>query len=159
VDAALKGEVMRRWTLTIVLLLAIPLAGAFVGYGEYSATSRAAWTYNHGVALLAKGDTEGAIADFDESARLNPRHHFSFYARASAYYAKQDFGAAAADIDAAIRLDPTYTGAYVLRGNIAWARGDIDQAIADYQAALAIEPTYAPAIRNLQDAKAARAAR
>ena len=150
---------MRRWTLTILLLLVIPLAGAFVGYGEYSATSRAAWTYNHGVALLAKGDTDGAIADFNESARLNPQHHFSFYARASAYYKKQDFEAAAADINTAIRLDPTYTEAYVLRGNIAWATGDIDQAIADFQTALAIEPTYAPATRNLEGAKAARAAR
>jgi Tfp pilus assembly protein PilF len=148
---------MRAWVpLVVMIFLADLLMGVFVGSGPYSARSRAAAAHNRGLALLAKGDTDGAIAAFDEALRLYPRSILSLPARATAHLAKHQTKAATADLDTAVKLDPTFTGAYVLRGEIERTEGNLDQAIKDYQTALSIDPTYIPAMRDLEAAKAAQ---
>jgi Tfp pilus assembly protein PilF len=54
--------------------------------------------------FMGKGDLDGAIADFSEVIRLDPRHAHAYGNRSSAYRQKGDVGRASADYKEAVRL-------------------------------------------------------
>ena len=71
---------------------------------------------NRGYAYRDKGDTDRAIADFNEAIRLDPKNAIAYTNRGLAYGDKGDTDRAIADLTEAIRLDPKNAIAYTNRG-------------------------------------------
>jgi hypothetical protein len=75
---------------------------------------------NRGTALIAKGDYERAIADFDAAIRLNPKNTNAYFHRGVAYDEKGSPDLAIPQYDKTIELKPDHGYAYCRR---AAARG------------------------------------
>jgi len=122
-------------------------------------TSAFAPYYNkRGLAKEAKGDHDGAIADFNCAIELCPKQPRAYMDRGFAKQAKGDVDGAIADYNRAIELaaklgffcmdgtiadynraielDPKQPRAYMNRGFAKQAKDDVDGAIADYNRAL-----------------------
>jgi len=104
--------------------------------GKQKPRARAAAHYNRGNAHAAKGDQSSAIADYDESIKLEPKNALALNNRGTARSETGDTDAAIADFSAAIKLNPRFASAYFNRANAYAAKGEAERAIADYTAAL-----------------------
>jgi tetratricopeptide (TPR) repeat protein len=107
--------------------------------GKSSGQELAVSYYNRGLAYNAKGDSDRAIADFNETIRLDPKDASAYNSRGIAYNAKGDFDRAIADYNQAVRLDPN-AARYYNRGYSYNAKGDFDRAIADLNEAIRLDP-------------------
>ena len=103
---------------------------------------------NRGIEKAKKGDLDGAIADFDRAAELDPKNDAPYYNRAQAKRLKNDTAGAIADYTRAIELGSTNPAAYNNRGNARAENKDLDGAIADYTRAIELKPDYARAYYN-----------
>ena len=116
--------------LGLVLSLMLPAVAA-------AQTSAFADDYNsRGLAKEAKGDHDGAIADYSRAIELDPEVHSLYYLRGLAKEAKGDLDGTIADYNRAIELDPKQPKAYINRGFAKQAKGDVDGATIDYNRAL-----------------------
>ena len=109
---------------------------------------------NRGIAKKAKGDLDGAIADYTKAIELKPDDADAYINRGDAKKAKGDLDGAIADYTKAIELKPDDAEAYVNRGDAKKAKGDLDGAIADYTKAIELKPDDAEAYVNRGIAKA-----
>ena len=103
---------------------------------------------NRGIEKAKNGDLDGAIADFDRAAELDPKNDAPYYNRAQAKRLKNDTAGAIADYTKAIELGSTNPAAYNNRGNARAENKDRDGAIADYTRAIELKPDYARAYYN-----------
>jgi tetratricopeptide (TPR) repeat protein len=103
---------------------------------------------NRGIEKAKNGDLDGAIADFNRAAELNPKDDAPYYNRAQAKRLKNDTAGAIADYTRAIELGSTNPAAYNNRGNARVETNDRDGAIADYTRAIELKPDYARAYYN-----------
>jgi tetratricopeptide (TPR) repeat protein len=103
---------------------------------------------NRGIEKAKNGDLDGAIADFNRAAELNPKDDAPYYNRAQARRLKNDTAGAIADYTKAIELGSTNPAAYNNRGNARAETKDRDGAIADYTRAIELKPDYARAYYN-----------
>jgi tetratricopeptide (TPR) repeat protein len=103
---------------------------------------------NRGIEKAQKGDLDGAIADFNRAAELNPKDDAPYYNRAQARRLKNDTAGAMADYTKAIELGSTNPAAYNNRANARAENKDRDGAIADYTRAIELKPDYARAYYN-----------
>jgi tetratricopeptide (TPR) repeat protein len=103
---------------------------------------------NRGIEKAKNGDLDGAIADFNRAAQLNPKDDAPYYNRAQARRLKNDTAGAIADYTKAIELGSTNPAAYNNRGNARAENKDRDGAIADYTRAIELKPDYARAYYN-----------
>ena len=103
---------------------------------------------NRGIEKAQKGDVDGAIADFNRAAELNPKDDAPYYNRAQAKRLKNDTAGAIADYTKAIELGSTNPAAYNNRGNARVETNERDGAIADYTRAIELKPDYARAYYN-----------
>src|SRR5882724_22003 len=103
---------------------------------------------NRGIEKAKNGDLDGAIADFDRAAELDPKNDTPYYNRAQAKRLKNDTAGAIADYTKAIELGSTNPAAYNNRGNARVENKDRDGAIADYTRAIELKPDYARAYYN-----------
>lgn len=103
---------------------------------------------NRGIQKAQKGDLDGAIADFNQAAELNPKDDAPYYNRAQAKRLKNDTAGAIADYTKAIELGSTNPAAYNNRANARAETNDRDGAIADYTRAIELKPDYARAYYN-----------
>src|SRR5215211_3954987 len=101
-----------------------------------------------GIEKAKNGDLDGAIADFDRAAELDPKNDAPYYNRAQARRLKNDTARAIADYTKAIELGSTNPAAYNNRGNARAENKDRDGAIADYTRAIELKPDYARAYYN-----------
>jgi tetratricopeptide (TPR) repeat protein len=108
---------------------------------------------NRGIEKAKNGDLDGAIADFDRAAELNPKDDAPYFNRAQAKSLKKDAAGAIADYTRAIELGSTNPAAYNNRGNARAENNDNDGAIADYTRAIELNPNYARAYYNRSVAK------
>ena len=83
-----------------------------------------------GLAKENLGDWEGAMADYNQAIRLNPRNAIAYFNRARVKE-KKDLDGAIADFNQAISLKPNYSAAYDNRGNVKRKKGDLNGANAD----------------------------
>lgn len=103
---------------------------------------------NRGIEKAQKGDLDGAIADFNRAAELNPKDDAPYYNRAQAKRLKNDTAGAIADYTKAIELGSTNPAAYNNRANARAETNDRAGAIADYTRAIELKPDYARAYYN-----------
>jgi len=111
---------------------------------------------NRGIEKAKNGDLDGAIADFDRAAELNPKDDAPYYNRAQAKRLKNDTAGAIADYTTAIELGSTNPAAYNNRGNARMEGNDVAGAIADYTHAIKLKPNYARAFYNRAMARKAK---
>src|SRR5258707_654443 len=83
---------------------------------QYTGRTLARLHVGRGMAYQAKGDLARAMANFNESMRVDPTYPGAYNNRGVVWYHKSDFNRAIADYDQAIQLDPKYALAYVNRG-------------------------------------------
>jgi len=102
-----------------------------------------------GMARQSKGDTDGAMADFDKALDLDPKDLKACYQRGLARQAKGNWDGAVADFSAIISVDPKNADAFSGRGFVKQARGDLDGALADYNQALLLKPQIPVAYYNV----------
>ena len=91
-------------------------------------------------ALVAKGEIDRGITDFDQAIRINPSHTRAFIDRGNAFRGKGLYDRAIADYDQAIKLDPKNAFVFNNRGNAYFSKKDYDRAIADLDESLRINP-------------------
>lgn len=96
------------------------------------AQNRAAAYANRGQAYDIKGDRDRALADLNESIRLNPKDANAYNGRGQVYRRKGDYDSAIADYNQSIRLDPAYCFSYIGRSEAWTMKGDYGHAIAGY---------------------------
>ena len=99
-------------------------------------------------------DYKGAIADYTEAIRLNPKYDEAYNDRGIARSELGDKQGAIADYNTAIKINPNLAQAYNNRGIARSELGDKQGAIADYNSALKINPNYAQAYGNRGVARA-----
>jgi S1-C subfamily serine protease/regulator of sirC expression with transglutaminase-like and TPR domain len=89
-----------------------------------------------GNAKMDKEEYDGAIKDFSEAIRLDPRNAQAYLERGFAWACKDEFDNAIKDYDMAIRLDPKNARAYMNRGAARARKREFDNAIKDYDVAI-----------------------
>jgi lipoprotein NlpI len=97
---------------------------------------RAVAHYNRGNALAAKGDHDGAIADYDAAIKLAPKNARAYNNRGTVYRDKGDAAHALADFAQAAQLNPRDADAHYNLGNAYAAKDEPERAIAAYGAAI-----------------------
>jgi tetratricopeptide (TPR) repeat protein len=102
-----------------------------------------------GIAAYGSGDFLGAIGNFDEAIRLDPKYAAAYNNRGLAYSAKGDNDHAIADFTKAIRLDSKLANAYENRGRAFRAMGENDRAVRDLKAAIRLDPKLRPVLKAL----------
>ena len=115
---------------------------------QYTGRSLARLYAGRGVTYLAQGDLDHAMADFNESMRVDPTYARAYNDRGITWYRTGDLDRAIADYDQAIRLDPKDAKAYYNRGSAWGDKGDLDRAIADFDQAIRLDPKDAKAYYN-----------
>ena len=70
-----------------------------------------------------KQNYDKAIADYNESIRLDPKYAIAYNNRGDAWYHKKEYDKAIADFNEAIRLDPKTAVAYSNRGSLVGQEG------------------------------------
>ncbi|GAB1540048.1 hypothetical protein NUACC21_27170 [Scytonema sp. NUACC21] len=100
---------------------------------------------NQGLEKSNAGDLQGALADYTQSIRLNPRYSLAYYNRAITHYDLGNKEAALADYNKAIQVNQNWgkgglVDAYINRGQLRDEIGDYKGALADYNQAIRINP-------------------
>jgi tetratricopeptide (TPR) repeat protein len=95
---------------------------------------------NRGVAYTNLQLYEKAIADYDQSIRLDSTNPHAYANRANAYYYLRRYEEAIEDNNYAIQLDPDLANAYNNRGNVYRDLHRDEEALADYDRAILIDP-------------------
>jgi len=96
--------------------------------------------YNAGVKLASQGKLEEAIAEYNESIRLEPHLVPTYVDRGDAYANLGQFERAVQDYDEAIRLNPRYAQAYYSRSDAYISLGQMQRATQDYHEAIRLDP-------------------
>lgn len=101
--------------------------------------------YHRGVAHHWSGDDDRAIADLDETIRINPWFADAWRWRGQAWFGKDEHERAIGDYDAMVALDPSNPLAWLLRGTLyTWMRR-YEPAIGDFGEAIRLDATFAKA--------------
>ena len=101
---------------------------------------------NRGNAYTGRGDYDLAIADYDESIKLDPAYAKPLNNRGVAFQKKGDYDRAIEDFNRAIPYQPSYVQlAYGNRANAYAMKGDTDRAIDSYSVALSLDKNYSAA--------------
>jgi hypothetical protein len=115
------------------------------------------------VALTNRGfarqhDSTGALADYSEAIRCNPRYSLAYFDRGNLRHERGDYAGAADDFSTVIRLRPGHPDAWNNRGWARQALGDFTGAADDYERALSLAgpdwPARAMVVGNLAAARA-----
>jgi len=132
----------------------LPLISLFVFFGcavtQAQNLDSAKDYVKRGISRFSKGNTEGAIADYNKAIELNPRMTEAHLNRGKARRAKGNLDGAISDYETAIELDSRMTSnnrditqAYTNRGFIRANQFDLEGAIADFDKAIKVSPSDA----------------
>ncbi len=113
-----------------------------------AAPDRAAFLYDHGVALARLGRPAAALDRYDRAIELDPARPEAWNNRGAALLDLGRPTEAQASFEQALTLRPDYAEAASNRGNALLALGQTAAALAAYEAALTLRPTYAKAAQN-----------
>jgi tetratricopeptide (TPR) repeat protein len=101
---------------------------------------------NRGNGHQFKNDNDRAIADYNQSIRLNPGDARAFYSRGNAHSNKAQHDRAIADFGQVLMLNPAYASALNSRCYELAIVGDTTKALADCNASLRLRPGDAPTL-------------
>ncbi len=108
-----------------------------------------AWTYDkRGLLLDEAGQSEEALADFDQAIHFDPTRWQAVHNRGVSYARLGEYEKAIADFDRTIELNPNYANAYFNRGELHYELGEFRRAIADYNQCLRLQPRDAAALNS-----------
>ena len=111
---------------------AIAACGRAIASRKFKGIDLAQLYYNRGVEYAAKGECDRAIADYNQSIRLDPKYVLAYNKRGDCFTRQGSNFRALEDYAKAIELDPTNSRVYFNRGDIFWKKGDFDRAISEY---------------------------
>ena len=111
----------------------------FTGAIKLDPQSYLAW-FNRASAREEIGDIVGAMGDYDEAIRVNPKHPDAYFNRALLRNnnSRQEID----DYTTCIKLNPNLIDAYLNRASCYYAKGVYVAALADYKAVLKIMPSH-----------------
>ena len=109
---------------------------------------RAAAHVADGLSLAWRGDTDGAIAAFDQAVGIAPKLAIAWLNRGLAQERKGDLDQAIADLDKAVRFAPGTARVYYNRSLLYRQRGDARRAEADENRALELDDRYGDVIAD-----------
>jgi tetratricopeptide (TPR) repeat protein len=110
--------------------------------GRYRLRDLADAYVNRGQVHYVKHEYDLAVANFDQSIRLDPSFALAFGNRANVWSMKKDYDHAIEDYTRAISLDEQFPSAYTGRGLAYEELGDLASARKDYLAAMAAPLKY-----------------
>ncbi|MGC2234529.1 MAG: tetratricopeptide repeat protein [Pyrinomonadaceae bacterium] len=146
------GVSKKKITTTIKKITTIPKKTSTSSRKNKSTVTSTAKNYNYyynlGLSLYDKGDLAGAIANYTQAIKLNPRSADAFYNRALAYYDDENYSNAVSDYTKSIQINPQ-ADAYNNRGLAYEKYGNRTAAATDYRTALRLNPGYELAQDNL----------
>jgi tetratricopeptide (TPR) repeat protein len=102
-----------------------------------------------GIALLDRGDYDGAVAEYQKAIRLDPYFAPSHNNLGLALQRKGDPDGAVAECKEAIRLDPSLAMPHINLGMALEWKGDLDGAMAEHKEAIRLDPKLANAHNGL----------
>ena len=137
---------MRRFSLSLISLIVLFASAATQAQTPDSAKD----CVKRGISRFSKGDTDGAIAEFDKAIKLDPRMTEAHLNRGKARRAKGNLDGAITDYERAMELDTRVTSnnrditqAYTNRGFIRANQFDLEGAISDFDKAIRVSPSDA----------------
>ena len=110
---------------------------------------------NRGIAKSYLQDYKGAITDYTQVLKIDPKLESAYVNRGREKYQLQDDRGAIADFTKAIEINKDNPETYIRRGSAKYALKDYKGAIIDYTKAIEIDPNYALAFNNRGLAKIA----
>jgi Tfp pilus assembly protein PilF len=134
-----SAQLAKEWKCT-GLLDQIGDCTAAIQSGKFAGKDLARVLANRGVAYLAKGDHDRAVADYDAAIRLDPGFALAYDRRGVVFGRKGDADRAIADFTQAIRLDPKLLRSYGNRAVVYFSKGEFDRAIADFTEVIRLAP-------------------
>jgi tetratricopeptide (TPR) repeat protein len=118
--------------------------------GDLSQLARAGTLVNRGILEAAAGQSDTAVADFNEGLARDPNLTAGYMNRGSVLLHLARYDEARADFDRAIDLNaPDLHVAYFNRGEAQEASGNLVAAYHDYRKAQELEPGFKPAGQEL----------
>ncbi len=109
---------------------------------------RAIAYHSRAIAWTDSGDSDRAMADYDNAIALDPNDIDAYNERGQIWLEKGENDNAISDFDKAIELDPRKAEAYYNRGRAYSHNGADTRAIADYGQAVEFDPTHWRAYNN-----------
>jgi lipoprotein NlpI len=94
------------------------------------------------------GNLDGALEDYNQVLKLDPKAASAYNRIAMIKRAKGDLNGALADCNRAIELKPQFAVAYDNRGIVKMVQRDFEGALSDFNRAIELEPTNPPAYNN-----------
>ncbi|HEX3809491.1 MAG TPA: hypothetical protein VHW02_07290 [Rhizomicrobium sp.] len=112
---------------------------------------RAATLINRGILRTRTGDTENAVADYNEGIRMNPKLGEAYVDRGAAMISMKKWDDALRDINQGIALGTKRLHiAYYDRAIVQEEMGDVRAAYDDYKKAADLEPGFTLATQQLE---------
>jgi tetratricopeptide (TPR) repeat protein len=109
--------------------------------------------FNRGFQRIKRRDYQGAIADFNQAIKIDPKFALAYTGRGGVKFNLEDYQGAIADLNQAIKIDPNLAVAYAGRGSAKLDLEDYQGAIADFNQAIKIDPSLAIAYNGRGSAK------
>jgi tetratricopeptide (TPR) repeat protein len=107
------------------------------------------WSYNkRGEARAEMGQEPEAMADFEESIKLDANRWLALHNRGVSHGIAGNLDAAMADFNRVVQLNPNFAKGFYNRGELKFKKGDLAGAIADYSRAIQLNPRDAGALTS-----------
>jgi tetratricopeptide (TPR) repeat protein len=103
---------------------------------------------DRGTTKYQRGDTQGAILEFDRAIKIDPKYAEAYVNRGAAKLGLGDKQGAIADYSKAIAINPQDALTYYNRGVAKFELGDKQGAITDFDRAIVINPQDAETYSN-----------
>lgn len=101
--------------------------------------------YYKGIYYANTGETDKAIANFDQAIKTEYNFFDAYIEKGSIYYEQKNYKAASGVFSLVIRIDPTYAPAHYWLGKCQEALGDKQEAKLSYQRAYGLDKSFAEA--------------
>ncbi len=125
-----------------------------ISYGECDfQTENSVNYYNRGNARVDSRDYTGAIRDYTEVIKRNPKHADAYTGRGNAKAGLEDYAGAIKEYSESIKRNPKYAEAYAGRGVARFKTGDSDGAIEDFDKSIGLKEEYADAYSDRSAAR------
>lgn len=131
-SACIRRSRTRKPLLAVMVSLALLLAATLTPACSRGAKTAEAQAHQQaGAALAAKGDWSGAVKEYTEAIKLDPKWYLSYQGRGYAYLKLGDVDLSISDLMVAQNLAPDDTTTYFYRGMAYLAKGVPSNAVAD----------------------------